>query len=136
MKDIRPALRSFLLADPSVSALVGGVRIHSTRLPQGQVAPSVVYIKVSETGDYNMQRDSNLGQVRMQVDSWAQSSDAATQLANAVYDRLSGAHDLITFDSTQLDMRGSFLAGGREDFDDTMKMYRVSRDFIIWYEIN
>jgi hypothetical protein len=133
MKDIRPALRAFLLGDPTVSSLVGGVRVHSSRLPQNQVEPSVVYVKVSEVGDYNMAGDSGLGQVRMQIDSWAQSNDAATQLANAVYDRLSGLRDTISFDSSSIDVKGTFLALGREDYDSTMQMFRVSRDFTIWY---
>jgi hypothetical protein len=136
MKDIRPALRAYLLADPTISSLVGGVRVHSSRMPQNQVAPSIVYAKVSEVGDYNMAGDSGLGQVRMQVDSWAQSNDAATQLANAVYDRLSGFRNTITFDSNSLDVKGTFLTLGREDYDSTMQMFRVSRDFIIWYGIS
>jgi hypothetical protein len=136
MKDIRPALRSFLLADPAVSSLVGGVRVHSSRLPQNQVEPSVVYVKVSESSDYNMAGDSGLGQVRIQIDSWAQSNDAATQLANAVYDRMSGANQIIDYDSSSLDLKGSFLSGGREDYDSVMQMFRVSRDFTIWYGIS
>jgi len=135
MKDIRPALRSFLLADSTINSLVGGVRVHSSRIPQGQVEPSVVYIKISETGGYSMAGDSNLGQVRMQIDSWAQSNDAATQLANAVYDRVSGAKGTINFDSSSLDVLGAFIANGREDYDEVMQMFRVSRDFLIWYVI-
>ena len=133
MKDIRPALRQYLLDDPTVSGLVGGVRIHNTRLPQDQVSPSIVYVKVSETGDYHMQGDSGLGQVRMQVDAWAQNADAATELANAVYDRLSGARDTVTVGSDFVNIRGSFLANGRDDYDAVAKLYRVSRDYIIWY---
>ncbi len=133
MKDIRPALRSFLLADPVVSGLVGGVRIHNNRLPQNQVEPSVVYVKVSEIGDYHMAGDSGLGQIRMQIDVWALNSDGATELANAVYDRLTGAHGNISVDSDFVNLRGAFFAAGRDDYDDIAKMYRVSRDFIIWY---
>lgn len=122
-------MRSFLLADPVVSGLVGGQRIHHVRLPQDQVDPSVVYVKVSETSDYNQAGDSGLSQVRMQIDSWAQNSDAATELANAVYDRLSGGHDIVN--STT--MRGIFLVNGRDDYDEVAQLYRISRDFIIWY---
>jgi Protein of unknown function (DUF3168) len=133
MKDIRPALRTYLLADPTISGLVGGVRIHNVRLPQNQVEPSIVYVKVSETGDYHMAGDSGLGQVRMQIDSWAQNGAAATELANAVYDRLSGAKTLIDYDSETLVMKGAFLENGRDDYDEVSQLYRSSRDFIIWY---
>lgn len=129
MKDIRPALRDYLLADPTVSGLVGGYRIHHARLPQDQVEPSVVYTKVSETGDYHLQGDSGLGQLRMQIDSWAQDSDSATVLANAVYDRLTGAKDVVD----SVNIKGVFLANGRDDYDSLTQLFRISRDFIIWY---
>jgi Protein of unknown function (DUF3168) len=133
VKDVRPALRQFLLDDATVSGLVGGVRIHNTRLPQDQVSPSVVYTKVSETGDYHMEGDSGLGQVRMQVDAWAQNADAATELANAIHDRLSGARQDVTVGSDFVRLKGVFLANGRDDYDNIVKLYRVSRDFLIWY---
>lgn len=136
MKDIRPALRAFLLSDPTINGLVGGFRVHHLRLPQGQLDPSIVYLKVSEIGDYHMASDSGLSNARMQIDAWAQSSDAATQLANAVYDRMSGARGPLDYDSTSLDMRGAFLIGGRDDYDGTSQLYRVSRDFNIWYGAN
>jgi hypothetical protein len=133
VKDIRSALRTFLLADPTVSSLVGGQRIYPIRLEQDQTEPSVVYIKVSETGDYHMQGDSGLGQVRMQIDAWAERTDVASELANAVYDRLSGASDIVSVGSDFVNIKGSFLANGRDDYDNIAKLYRVSRDFIIWY---
>jgi hypothetical protein len=132
MKDIRPALRSFLLGDPTVSAIVGGSRVHHVRLPQDQVEPSVVYVKISETGDYNMRGDSSLGHLRMQIDSWAQNSDAATQLANAVYDRLTGASTMMD----TVNVKGLFLDSGRDDYDDVTRLFRSSRDFIIWYGLS
>lgn len=133
MKDLRPALRTFLLADPTISGLVGGSRVHHLRLPQNQVDPSIVYLKVSELGDYHLQGDSGLGQARIQIDAWAQSADAATQLANAVYDHLTGSHGRIDYDSTSIDLRGAFLIAGRDDYDELTNMYRISRDFNFWY---
>jgi hypothetical protein len=133
MKDIRPALRAFLLADASVNSLVGGTRIHPVRLPQDQIEPSVVYIKISETGDYHMAGDSGLGQLRMQIDAWAQTTGQATELANAVYDRLTGARTLISVDSDFVNLRGAFLNGGRDDYDEVSQLFRTSRDYILWY---
>ncbi len=133
MKDIRLALRSFLLADAAVNALVGGSRIHYARLPQNQVEPSVVFVKIAEAGDYNMGNDSGLSQVRMQFDSWAQSSDVATELANAVYDRLTGARGLIDYGSDSLDIRGIFSVTIRDNYDDINRLYSVTREFVIWY---
>jgi len=131
MKDIRPALRTYLLADPTINGLVGGYRIHHLRLPQDQVDPSVVYTKISEFGDYNQKGDSNISQMRMQIDAWAQNSDAATELANAVFDRLSGANTIM--DTVRL--FGSFVDSGRDDYDDVTFLYRSSRDYLLWYQI-
>ena len=133
MKDIRGPLRSYLLADASVSALVGGVRVHAQRLPQDERDPSVVYNRISEVGDYHLLSDSGLGQVRMQVDSLAQDPDLATQLSNAVYDRLTGSNSQWSDGSTTVNVRGVFLSSGRDDFDETTGMYRQSRDYVIWY---
>ncbi len=129
MKDIRPALRTFLLGDPIINGLVGGDRIHAVRLPQGQVEPSVVYTKISELGDYNMDGDSGLLHMRMQFDSWAQNADAATELANAINDRLSGASGLMG----DINVFGAFLDSGRDDFDSESILFRSSRDYFIWY---
>jgi hypothetical protein len=133
MKDIRPVLRTFLLGDPIVSGLVGGVRIHPNRLPQDQVEPTIVINRISEVGDYNMDGDSGLGNVRMQVDAWAQTADFANELANAVYDRLSGFRGTVVANSDAIDIQGVFLAQGRDDYDDVTQLSRVSRDFTIWY---
>ena len=131
MNDIRAAIRSYLLADSTVSSLVGGTRIHNVQLPQGQVDPSVVFIKISEIGDYKMDGDSNLGHMRMQFDAWAQNADAATELANAVYDRLSGAKGLMD----TVIVKGIFMDVGRDDYDAVAKMFRSSRDYFIWYDL-
>ena len=133
MKDIRPAIRTYLLADATVNALVGGNRIHNVDLPQNQVEPAVVFFKVTELGDYHMQGDSGLRQIRMQIDAWGQNADLATELSNAVSDRLSGAREIINYDSTFINLKGAFVANGSEDSDNTTKLYRSRRDYILWY---
>lgn len=133
MKDIRIALRTLLLADPAVNALVGGFRIHNVRMPQDQVEPSLVFVKVSETGDYHLMGDSGLGQMRMQLDAWSQNADLSTELSNAVYDRLSGARETVNFDSQFINLRGAFVVNGRDDYDDVAQLFRASRDYIVWY---
>jgi len=133
MKDIRPAIRSFLLGDPTVSALVGGFRIHNIRLPQGQVDPSLVLNRVSETADYTMKEDSSLSSVRMQCDSWAQTADQANDLASATRDRLSGYRGPMVANSEAVEVRGVFVVSELDGYDDVTKLYRLSRDFNVWY---
>jgi hypothetical protein len=134
VKDIRPALRSYLFGDPTVNGLVGGARIHHLRLPQDDVGPSIVFTKITEAADYHMAGGSGLVTMRMQFDAWAQNADAATQLANAMFDRLSGAKGVIGTDS--VDVQGIYVVNGRDDYDGVTKLYRVSRDYLIWYRVS
>jgi hypothetical protein len=136
MKDIRPALRTYLLADAVVSGMVGGVRIHYGRLPQGQTEPSVVFNKITELGDYVMTGDSGLNQSRMQFDAWAQTASQAVNLGNAVYDRITGAKGNFAGDSETLEVRGIFLANGDDSYDAAAQLYRQRRDYLVWYMAN
>jgi hypothetical protein len=129
MKDIRPAIRSILLADTNVSTMVGGLRIFPMTMPQGIIDPSVVYHRITEVGDYSMEGDTGLLLARLQIDSWGQKADLASQLAGFVHDVLSGFRGI---DGT-VNIQGIFLLTGREDFDSVAKMYRVSRDYETWY---
>jgi hypothetical protein len=134
MKDIRPALRTYLLADPTVNGLVGGVRIHYARLPQGQTEPSVVFTKVSELADYVMSGDSAINQSRIQFDAWAQTASQAVNLGNAVYDRISGAKGDLVGDSPDIiAVRAIFLANGDDSYDALAQLYRQRRDYLVWY---
>lgn len=129
MNDLRPALRAVLLADAAVFSAVGGSRIFPVQMPQGEKRPSLVYHRVSGSSDYHMAGSSGLAQSRMQLDSVAEHAALAVQLANAVHDRLSG------FKGTQdgVVIQGSFMVNEREDFDSTALLFRVTRDYAIWY---
>jgi hypothetical protein len=129
MKDIRPAMRLILLADATVSGLVGGTRIFPTTMPQGEVNPSVVYHRITEGADYVMAGGDGLLTTRLQVDAWAQKADQAAELAGAVFDRLSGFRG----DQNGVTVQGAFMVSAREDFDSVAKMYRMSRDYEVWY---
>ena len=133
MKDIRPALRTFLLSSSVVRDKVGGFRIHHGRMPEGQLEPSVVFNRISETTDYTMDGDSGLSQVRMQIDAWATTSDEANSLAGAVYDRLTGQRGEWQGNSETVEVNGVFVVNSREEYDATMRMFRMGRDYLIWY---
>jgi hypothetical protein len=140
MKDIRPALRAFLLADVAVSAAIttGGVsRLYPGVLPQGIAEPSIVQNLITEGSDYHMQGDSGLMQVRVQIDCWALTQDLAVSLANLVFDRLSGHSGTIAFGSNSpqdsIVVRGVFHDTGRDDFDQLAKLHSRRRDYLIWY---
>lgn len=131
MKDLRPALRALLLADASVSALVGGARVYAGLVPQGVTSPSVVQNLISEGSDYHMAGSSGLGQARVQVDCWATTPDAAVALANAVMDLLSGYRGTVGPDAVVI--RGVFHDQGQDVYDDTAKMHTRRRDYLIHF---
>jgi len=138
VKDIRPALRALLLADTAISAAVGGSRIYPVLLPQGQRLPSIVYHRVSGIGDHHMQGPSGLNQPRIQIDCWAQSQDAAVSLADLVKSKLDGFAGTVLWGSSspqnETVIQGAFYDTEFEDYDDVAKLYRVSRDYLVWYE--
>jgi Protein of unknown function (DUF3168) len=138
LKDIRSALRRFLLADPAIAAIVGtNNRIYPVRLPQGQRLPSIVYSRVSGMGDHHMQGASGLSSPRFQIDAWAPTIDEAANLADLVQERIDGYRGPMPNTGSPADdveVQGVFLDNERDDYQSDIDMNRVSRDYIVWYE--
>jgi hypothetical protein len=143
MKDLRPAIRTILLGDPAVAAAVSSgnspdlYRIYPGVLPQGITLPSLVQNLITEGIGYHMQGDDGLMISRVQIDAWALTQDLAVNLANLVFDRLSGYSGTVTYgtNSPQQTMvvRGVFHDSGRDDYDDTSKMFARRRDYFFWF---
>lgn len=136
IKDIRPALRAFLLADASISAMVGGARIFPLRMPQGVREPSIVYARITGVGDHHMQGASGLTRPRFQIDAWAEAADDATRLADLVKARLDGYRGSMTAPGSPpvtIHVQGVFFEHEREDYDGAAELFRVSRDYLVWY---
>lgn len=133
MKDIRPALREFLLGDSNIAAIVV-TRVFPIVLPQGTKLPSVVYTRVSGGGDYHMQGASGLARPRFQIAAWAPKADDAVVLANAVKDRLDGFCGVMGAGAAQVYVQGAFKTDEREMYDDAVQMFGVLRDYFIWSE--
>lgn len=140
MKDLRPAFRALLLSDAAILAAVttsGVSRIFPGILPQGETRPSVVQNLITEGSGYHMRGDDGLIQVRVQVDCWALTQDLAVNLANLVFDRLTGFSGSVVFgsDSPQQEIvvRGVFHDQGRDDYDPVPKLFDRRRDYLIWY---
>lgn len=138
MIDIRAAVRSWLLADAGIAAIVA-TRAYPGELPQGVRSTSLVYNTISEQGDYHMSGPSGLALCRMQIDAWAQTPDDAAVLANLVKERMDDLRQTtLSYGSAspqeQATIQSAFLDTGRMDYDAQADMRRVSRDYIIWYE--
>jgi hypothetical protein len=130
VKDIRPALREFLLGDSNIVALVVA-RVFPVAMPQGTKLASVVYQRISGEGDYTMQGASGYFRPRVQIAAWAKDADAAITLANAVKTRLDGYSGDMGTGSNLVKVQGVFLAGEREMYDDQVQMFGVMRDWFI-----
>lgn len=141
LKDIRPALRAFLLADSAIAAATvetGGAtwRVYTVKLPQGKTAPSIVFTRISGIGDHHNEGPSGLARPRIQIDVWAggENPDAAAVLADLVKDRIDGYRGVMGSGDYAVNIDGVFFDSEREDFDDTASLWRVSRDYFIWYK--
>jgi hypothetical protein len=136
MKDIRLAFRQLLISDAAVNSLSGG-RIFPVNLPEGQRAPSLVYFRITDFSDYHMLGDSGLQRVFMQLDSWADKHDSSVSLADAAHDAITGFRGRVVYgsDSPQdfIDIRGIFQTTGRDLFDNTVQMFRMSRDYQLMF---
>jgi hypothetical protein len=136
--DIRPFLRSLLLANSNISTAVndpdGKKRIYPTILPQGVTADSIVYTRVTEFETLTMERSTGLVSARYQLDAWSSSADRATTLANLIKEQIGGFRGQIVVGSDFADIQLIEVVNGRDDYDGVLFMYRVSKDYFIWYE--
>lgn len=132
LKDIRPALRSFLLADATVAGIVG-TRIYPVKLPQGVSGTSLILNEISGQGDHHMQGASGLVTVRMQIGCWSQTADGAHALHLAVKECLDGFRGAMGSGASQVQVQGVFIDSWR-DIDDTVANLRGKiSDYFIWY---
>lgn len=98
-------LRTFLLADSTITALVGQ-RVHVDSLPQGSLLPALTFLRVSVEHDHDLGGETGLATARFQIDCWASDKEAALALAERVRLRLDGyrgAMGSITVHSVWLD---------------------------------
>lgn len=135
--DIRPAIRAHLLADQSVSNIVG-TRVFPIQLPQGVIQPSIVYHVIDETEGYHYQGPIGLVAARLQIDSLSRSSDEATTLSTLAKERLGGFAGVLSFgsnspqDSVEVQLI-QFLNTQPEDYDNDLQLYTKRRDYMVWF---
>jgi hypothetical protein len=132
--DVRPGLLELLASNAGIKAMVDG-RIYPVKVLQGVSRDSLVYNLISEFDIYKMDGPSGLVSARYQIDAWSQSADSAMTLANLVKEQLGGFAGLITLDPPlgTVNVQGIFSVTGRDDWDEGVLMYRVSRDYYVWY---
>lgn len=133
IKDLRPALRAFLLADTNVAAIVG-VRVFPSVMPQGVTASSLVYQRISAFGDHHMQGASGYAVARWQIAAWSERLDDAEALANRVKYRLDGYRGTMGTGLAAVKVQGAFFESENPPTHDTArKLYGVGRDYMIHF---
>jgi hypothetical protein len=133
MKDLRPALRTYLLDDPAIAAVVDN-RVFVSIIPQGETRASIVVSLISGRGDHHMEGASGLARPRLQIDAWAPDADVATALGNAVRDRIDGFSGVMGEGDAAVAVQGVFLADERDGYDDTTKLHRLGRDYFVNFD--
>ncbi|ARQ01887.1 tail completion protein gp17 [Pseudorhodoplanes sinuspersici] len=134
LKDIRPALRAFLLGDAGLSAAVGAGRIYPDELPQGVTGDSVVYSEISAIGDHHNEGPSGLAQPRYQFSCWSKTKDGAYALSLLLQGRLDGYRGVMGAGAAAVTVQGVFLDNSRTVRDDAAKLFGRQQDYFIFYE--
>lgn len=139
--DIRYGIFQLLKSNASINAIVtadGKTRIYPVTMKQGETRDSIVYTRITETEPYHMTASTGLMSARFQLDAVSRSADSAQILADLIKETVGGYSGQIDLDSSSppnnyVQVRGVFIANGRDDFDGATMMYRMSRDYFFWY---
>lgn len=137
--DIRKGLHNHLLSNAAIAAIVG-TRVYPVKNAEGNRLDCIVYFRVLETELYHYLGRAGLVGARFQIDVLSQTNGQANALADLVKEALSGYSGLWSYGgnspSDTVPVQGVFLQTAFEDYDEETKLYRVSRDYMIWYEDN
>lgn len=118
-------LRTLLLADAAVSALVGASRIHAAVAPQREARPFVVLREITGAPVNSLDGSpaSRLRQTRIQIDAYAVDYAGATALADAI------EAVVAALQSPELN---AFRIDGRDLYEDETQLANASRDYSVW----
>lgn len=137
MKDIRPALRAFLVADPAIEALVKSgstTRIYPIKIPQGVTGTSIVYNDISgQTGLHNEGSDG-LSVNRVQIAAWATTADAAQALAIAIKARLHSYAGTMGTGGAQVNVQLVQFESWRDQDDTVANLRGKVSDYFVNYD--
>jgi len=129
---MKQALRSHLLADPDIAALVER-RISWASRPRQDQLPSIALHRVDGVRDYTMAAPSGLVTSRVQVDCWATTNKEADRISTAVRGALSGLRQVID----GVDFQGCFIEVEVDYSEESSApdelLHRIQTDYLIWH---
>ncbi len=129
MSTVETALRTKLLADATVAALIAD-RIEPEPLAQGSILPAITYRRISATRGETFDGPSGLTWPRIQLDLWALSHDTARALFDAVRVAVNGK----AFISSGVVVQKAQVISDQDFYEPDVKLHRVSADLMVWHE--
>ena len=122
-------LRSFLLADVTIAALVG-TRVGPEPLAQNSPKPAITYRRLDTERDLTMDGPEGLQRPTVQVTSWAATLIEARDLAGKIRLRLAGFKGTMGATIVQV----IFPRGDNDGYEADVLAYFTDLDFEIWAE--
>lgn len=122
------ALRSFVLADAAIAALVAD-RVYPLTLPQGVTLPAMTYQVVF--GEHPVIHDGpqGLARARVQFDCWAERYSETVAIAGALRTVLNGYRGAMGAIPDVV----AKVAGELDGWEPDVRAFRKTVDFQIWY---
>jgi len=131
--DIEPALRSELINNAAVAAMVG-TRVYPMHLPQGYTLPAISYQMISAPRAWSTTGPVGQVQARVQVDCWAETYDGAKSLSNGVRLALDNFRGTLGTGDEAMDNVGTIsMVAYRDGFNTTTENYGVILEFYVPY---
>ena len=128
MPELEQALFSRLDGFAGLTSLVVS-RIYPLVLPQNPTLPAVTYQRIDGIREDGIAGSHGLAHPRIQIDSWGSTytsaKDVATQVRTALY-RQTWTEDTVA-------VLDAFIEDDRDFYEDDVKIFRVSQDFLIWH---
>jgi hypothetical protein len=138
MSSFVSALRSYLLADETISDAAGGERIYCGAAPHDAVSPYVIVQQISGSARYGLSSLDGQDEDSRQIDVWATNYNTCDTLRLAIRARINGVNGVLFGDYrihsvTEEDHRETVEPDG--DGSETV-WYRSSADYTIIRDSN
>jgi len=127
---IEEVFRNYLINDPGITSYVAQ-RIYPLRLPQNPTYPSITYQVISEVTTYHMTAENSIRECRIQIDIYAESYAESKTIWRTIHNVISGFRGV--WDTTNI--QGVFGISSQDFEEEETKIFRVSADYYITYEV-
>lgn len=134
MASIETAIRSALINDADVTALIG-TRAYPMFLAQGYTLPAISYQRITGNRPREMADKTGRVNARFQVDCWAETYSGTSDLAGKVIAALDNHRGTLGTGDAAMDNVGTIeTISERDDFNQGVEVYRVILEFLIPYK--